>query len=92
MALSNYLAHSLICAFVFYGFGFGLYGQLERHQIYYVVFAIWVFQLITSPIWLKYFLFGPFEWLWRSLTYVKKQPMCRAAPDHVPMTPVVAVD
>jgi len=90
MALSNYLAQSIICAFVFYGFGFGLYGRLARHQLYYVVFAIWVFQLITSPIWLKYFLFGPFEWLWRSLTYVKKQPMRRAAPDRVPMTPIVA--
>ncbi|MEA1786150.1 DUF418 domain-containing protein [Arenibacter sp. GZD96] len=74
MALSNYLMHSIITSIVFLGFGFGLYGQLERYELYYVVFSIWIFQLIVSPIWLKYFLFGPFEWLWRSLTYGKKQP------------------
>lgn len=72
MALSNYLMHSIITSIVF--LGFGLYGQLERYELYYVVFSIWIFQLIVSPIWLKYFLFGPFEWLWRSLTYGKKQP------------------
>lgn len=71
MALSNYLIHSIITSIVF--LGFGLYGQLERYELYYVVFSIWIFQLITSPIWLKYFQFGPFEWLWRSLTYGKKQ-------------------
>ncbi|SDG77843.1 DUF418 domain-containing protein [Psychroflexus sediminis] len=71
MALSNYLMHSIITSVVF--LGFGLYGQLERYELYYVVFSIWIFQLITSPIWLKHFYFGPFEWLWRSLTYGKKQ-------------------
>ena len=74
MALTNYLMHSIIAGFVFFGFGFGLYGQLERSELYYVVGGIWLFQLIASPIWLKYFRFGPAEWLWRSLTYKKKQP------------------
>jgi uncharacterized protein len=41
------------------------------------VFAVWIFQLIFSSIWLKYFRFGPFEWVWRSLTYWKKQPWRR---------------
>ncbi|MGB6034634.1 MAG: DUF418 domain-containing protein, partial [Cryomorphaceae bacterium] len=71
MALSNYLMHSIITSIIF--LGFGLYGQLERYELYYVVFSIWIFQLIVSPIWLRYFQFGPFEWLWRSLTYGKKQ-------------------
>ncbi len=71
MALSNYLMLSIITSIVF--LGFGLYGQLERYELYYVVFSIWIFQLITSPIWLKHFQFGPFEWLWRSLTYGNKQ-------------------
>nr|WP_298790600.1 DUF418 domain-containing protein [uncultured Allomuricauda sp.] len=74
MALTNYLAHSVIAAFIFYGFGFSMFGELERHQLYYIVLGIWVFQLIFSPIWLKYFQFGPVEWLWRSLTYKQKQP------------------
>ena len=64
---------------VFYGFGFGLYGHLARHQLYYVVFSIWAFQLVISPIWLAHYRFGPVEWLWRSLTYGQRQPMRRVA-------------
>jgi uncharacterized protein len=79
MALTNYLMHSVICMVVFTGVGFGLFGQLARYQLYYVVFGIWIFQLIASPIWLNYFRFGPAEWLWRTLTYLKKQPMRKKA-------------
>ncbi len=74
MALTNYLMHSIITSIIFYGFGFGLFGKLERYELYYIVFGIWIFQLITSPIWLRHFQYGPFEWLWRSLTYGKIQP------------------
>lgn len=76
MAITNYLMHSAICLVLFILMGW--YGQLERHQLYYVVFAIWAFQLVFSPLWLRYFRFGPVEWLWRSLTYLKWQPMRRA--------------
>ncbi|HMK03148.1 MAG TPA: DUF418 domain-containing protein [Ferruginibacter sp.] len=75
MAFSNYLMQSIICTLYFYGYGFGNYDHLRYHQLYYVVFAVWIFQLIFSSIWLRYFRFGPFEWLWRSLTYWKMQPM-----------------
>lgn len=76
MALSNYISHSLICSTIFYGgYGFGLFGKLERWQLYPIVVAIWVFNLAWSPIWLRSFYFGPLEWCWRSLTYWKKQPM-----------------
>lgn len=75
MALSNYLTHSLVCSTIFCGYGFAMYGRLERYQLYYVVFGLWIFQLIVSPIWLRHFQFGPAEWAWRSLTYWKKQPM-----------------
>ncbi|MEY4238487.1 MAG: hypothetical protein RL339_1088 [Pseudomonadota bacterium] len=77
MALSNYLMQTIICTWLFYSFGpgLGLFGQLERHQLYYVVGGIWVAEFIWSVIWLKYFRFGPFEWLWRSLTYWERQPM-----------------
>jgi uncharacterized protein len=75
MAFSNYITQSVITAFLFTGYGFKMYGSLERYQLYYVVAAIWAFQLIASPIWLKYFQFGPLEWCWRSLTYWKRQPM-----------------
>jgi uncharacterized protein len=77
MALTSYVTHTVICAFIFFGIGFALFGELLRYQLYYVVFGIWIFQLIVSPIWLKYYRFGPLEWLWRSLTYNKRQPMKR---------------
>jgi uncharacterized protein len=77
MALTNYISHSVICTLLFFGYGLNYYGEFEFYQIYFVVLAIWVFQLMISPIWLKYFQFGPMEWLWRSLTYWKLQPMLR---------------
>jgi uncharacterized protein len=75
MALTNYLAHSVICALFFTGVGFGLVGELQRHQLYYVVAGIWLVQLIASPLWLRQHRFGPAEWVWRSLTYGTRQPM-----------------
>ncbi len=72
MALSNYLLQTIVANVVF--IGFSRYGRLERYELYFVVLAIWAFQVILSTIWLKYFAFGPFEWLWRSLTYRKLQP------------------
>lgn len=72
MALSNYLLQTIIANIIF--IGFAQYGRMQRYELYYIVLAIWVFQVVSSTIWLKYFAFGPFEWLWRSLTYRKVQP------------------
>jgi uncharacterized protein len=69
--------HSIICNTIFLGFGFAMYGKLQRYELYYVVISIWIFQLIVSPIWLRYFRFGPMEWVWRSLTYWERQPFRR---------------
>jgi uncharacterized protein len=77
MAFSNYILTSLICTTIFEGYGFALFGKLQRYQLYGVVLAVWVVILIISPIWLRYFRFGPLEWAWRSLTYWKKQPFRR---------------
>ena len=74
MAFTNYLMQSLLVGLFFYGIGFGMFGKLQRYEIYYVVAATWALQIIWSHIWLRYFRFGPLEWLWRSLTYWKKQP------------------
>ena len=79
MAFSNYLAQSLICTTLFYGYGFGLFATFGRAELALVVLAIWALQLAWSPIWLKFFTFGPAEWLWRSLTYWKIQPLRRTA-------------
>lgn len=74
MAFTNYITQSLICNFIFLGYGLSQYGKLARHELYFIVLGIWVFQLVLSPIWLRYFHFGPLEWAWRSLTYWEKQP------------------
>jgi uncharacterized protein len=80
---TKHLPHSLVCGIFFVGFGF--YGQLERHQLYFVVFAIWAVQLVVSPLWLRRYRFGPVEWLWRWLTYLERPPLSRdrAAPSAV---------
>jgi uncharacterized protein len=75
MALSNYLLTSVLCTLVFYGYGLGLFGRLQRYELLYVLAAVWAINIIFSTAWLKYFRFGPLEWAWRSLTYAKSQPM-----------------
>jgi uncharacterized protein len=80
MALTNYLFDTVACCIIFYGWGFGLFGRLERYQLYYVVAAIWAIEFFGSRIWLAHYRFGPAEWLWRSLTYWKRQPMYIEAP------------
>ncbi len=75
MALTNYLMHSLIALLLFTGAGFGLFGTFERHELLYMVFSIWLFQIIISPIWLKYYQFGPLEWIWRNLSYLTRYPL-----------------
>ena len=75
MALTNYLLHSVILTTVFYGFGFELYGQVPRFWQMWIVVAVIALQLLISPWWLSKYRFGPVEWLWRSLSYGKRQPM-----------------
>lgn len=91
MAFTNYLSQSIITSIFFYGFNW--FARLQRYEVYYVVAAIWVFQIIFSHIWLRYFQFGPFEWLWRTLTYLQKQPMRRQKqqPLAAPVPEVVTV-
>jgi uncharacterized protein len=74
MAFTNYLMQSFLVGLFFYGIGFGMFGKLQRYEIYYVVAGTWALQIIWSHIWLRYFRFGPLEWCWRSLTYWKLQP------------------
>ena len=75
MALSNYIAHSVILTSIFYGYAGGLYGQISRAPQLLIALGIIVLQLYFSTWWLQRYQFGPLEWLWRSLTYKKVQPM-----------------
>jgi len=75
MAFTNYLSHSIICTTLFFSYGFGLYGKVNYWQGLFIAIAIYVVQVIWSHYWLKYYKFGPFEWLWRSMAYGKRQTM-----------------
>ncbi len=77
MAFSNYLAQSVICTLIFYGHGLGLFMQLGRPGQILIVLAVWIAMPIWSRAWLARFRFGPAEWLWRSLSYRRAQPMLR---------------
>ena len=78
MALTNYLMQSVLMTLIFWGHGLGLAGKLERVEQLMIVIAIWIFQLVLSPIWLRYFRFGPCEWMWRNLSYWRIQPLWRS--------------
>ena len=79
MALTNYLAHSIVMTTLFYGWGLGLYGNVPRLWQMAFVAGLIGLQLLLSPWWLARYRFGPAEWLWRWLTYWRQQPMRRAA-------------
>ena len=76
MALTNYIMHTVITTTIF-GI-FRQFGHWQRYELYYLLLGIWTFQLIMSPIWLRYFRFGPLEWSWRWLTYGKRPQFKRA--------------
>ncbi len=80
MAFTNYLSHSLLLTPIFYGYGLGFYGKVDRFEQMGIVLVVWALQLWWSPLWLKHFRFGPLEWCWRSLTYWKRQPLRLTAP------------
>jgi uncharacterized protein len=74
-AFSNYILTSILCQTIFIWGPWKLFGRLEYYQLMYVVFGIWIVNLGISSLWLKKFSYGPLEWIWRSLTYGKLQPM-----------------
>ena len=75
MALSNYLLQSLICTMIFYSYGLALFCKVRPSLCLLLTIVIWLIQIPLSVWWLRRFQFGPIEWLWRSLTYWKCQPM-----------------
>ncbi len=74
-AFSNYICTTFLCQFLFSWGPRKLYDKLEFYQWYIVVAAIWAINLMVSSLWLRMFAFGSLEWLWRSLTYWKRQPL-----------------
>lgn len=75
MALTNYVLQSVIGTLIFYGYGLGLIGEIGTAAAVLLTIPIFGAQVLVSRRWLARFHYGPLEWLWRSLTYLKAQPM-----------------
>jgi uncharacterized protein len=75
MALTNYLTQSLVLTFLAYGWGLGLALKLNGFQVLGISFLLYVAQVILSGLWLSKFKYGPFEWVWRCITYRKVLPI-----------------
>lgn len=75
MALTNYLMQSVAFVLLFFGYGLGWFGQTGAFYGLLLASALFGLQIVASQWWLRRFRFGPAEWLWRSLTYGKLQPM-----------------
>lgn len=70
LALTNYLMQTVICTMIFYGYGLGLFGKVNKLEGLILTFTIYIVQIIVSNLWFKKFEFGPVEWLWRKFTYL----------------------
>lgn len=77
-AFTVYILQSVIGLLLFSSLGFGLFGQLSLPTLTVVTLLVWIGFLLAAPLWLRYFRFGPLEWVWRSLTYEAWQPLRRA--------------
>ena len=83
MALTNYLGQSFLFGLVFYGYGLGWFGQVSFVSAELIVLAVLLLQILISSLWLRYFQYGPLEWLWRVATYLRLVPL-RARPGANP--------
>ncbi|HEU4534387.1 MAG TPA: DUF418 domain-containing protein, partial [Polyangiaceae bacterium] len=80
MPLTNYLMQSVLCTLIFYGYGLGLYGKTPPLTFLAIAAAVWGLEVVWSRWWLRHFLFGPAEWLWRTLSYGAWLPARRRVP------------
>jgi uncharacterized protein len=74
MGLTTYLSQTLIGIFIFFSVGFGLLGEIGSAACMAISIIVFIGQISFSNYWLRHFLYGPVEWLWRSMTYLKVQP------------------
>ncbi|HNK30118.1 MAG TPA: DUF418 domain-containing protein [Ferruginibacter sp.] len=75
MALTNYLMQTILSITLFYGIGFGLGGKIGPSLFFPIGIGIYLFQVLYSNLWFRYFNYGPMEWIWRQLTYGKRLPI-----------------
>jgi uncharacterized protein len=75
MAFSNYIIQSLVFSWIFFGYGLGQFGRMSVTAACVLGIGLYGTQMIASALWLRWFRFGPLEWLWRTLTYGRAQPL-----------------
>jgi len=83
MPLTTYLTQSLVCTFLIYGWGLGWIEWMSELGYLGLGVALFAVQIVVSHVWLRYFRFGPLEWLWRWVVYLRRPPM-RIARDPDP--------
>ena len=90
LALSNYLIQSIVCTIFFYGYGMGYFGILNQIQLYFFVLEVIMVQMVLSIIWLRYYNYGPAEWLLRRVSYGRPLPgSFRKSPAVEPVIPAL---
>ena len=77
MAFTNYLTTSIVMTTIFYGYGLSLFAEVDRAALWLFVIGMWAAMLMWSKPWLDRYRYGPFEWLWRSLSRGRLQPLRR---------------
>ncbi|WP_170006686.1 DUF418 domain-containing protein [Bacillus fonticola] len=77
LSFTMYLLQSLIGTFVFYNIGFGLYSQVTLLQGTLFAIALYTVQVVAANLWMRNFQIGPFEFVWRAVTYGKRPEMKR---------------
>lgn len=77
MALTCYIGQSVLGMLIFYGTGAGLGAGMGLVYVLLTAAGVFVFEAVFSRIWMRFFQFGPLEWIWRMLTYGKRFPILR---------------
>jgi uncharacterized protein len=83
LSLTVYLTQTLMFTTLFYGYGFGQAFRLGPAAVTGWAVAFFAVQVVACQRWSRRFRFGPVEWLWRSLTYLRWQPL-RLRSDSTP--------
>jgi|GEM_PF-88526 len=75
MSLSGYLGESILLSVLFSGWGLGLYGQVSLTLTALMTFGVWLTLDLSATLWLRFFQYGPFEWLLRCWTLGRITPL-----------------
>jgi uncharacterized protein len=79
MALTNYQLQTVFTVGLFWGFGLGWYGRYGAGTVEIIAVIVFAFLASFSIIWLRYFRYGPIDWLWRCSTYWQMPPLKTSA-------------